>query len=106
MSVCRSVPWEVWSGWLKLATGARWLYYFGVLNSPQCAKRKGSKLSCTKWVSSITGVRMVGPTSAGPSEWTISFATEPELGKIERFDKRVDHPNRIILVDPVIEALG
>lgn len=31
---------------------------------------------------------------------------EPELGKIERLDERIDHTNRIILVDPIIEALG
>jgi hypothetical protein len=31
---------------------------------------------------------------------------EPELGKIERIDERVDYPNRIILVDPVIKAFG
>src|ERR1700716_4302342 len=31
---------------------------------------------------------------------------EPQLGKIERLHKRIDHTNRIILVDPVIEAFG
>ena len=31
---------------------------------------------------------------------------EPEFGKIERIDERIDHTNRIILVDPVIEAFG
>ena len=31
---------------------------------------------------------------------------EPKLGQIERIDERVDHPNRIVLVDPVIEAFG
>ena len=31
---------------------------------------------------------------------------EPELGKIERIDEGIDHPNRIVLVDPVIEAFG
>ena len=30
---------------------------------------------------------------------------EAEAGKIERIDKRIDHANRIFLVDPVIEAL-
>jgi hypothetical protein len=30
---------------------------------------------------------------------------EPELGKIECLNERIDHTNRIILIDPVIEAL-
>jgi hypothetical protein len=29
-----------------------------------------------------------------------------EFSKIERGNERVDHPNRIILVNPIIEALG
>ena len=33
-------------------------------------------------------------------------ASEPELGQIERIDERIDHANRIVLVDPVIEAFG
>lgn len=31
---------------------------------------------------------------------------EPELAQLERIDERVDHPNRIILVDPIIQAFG
>ncbi len=31
---------------------------------------------------------------------------EPELGQIERIDERIDHANRIALVDQVIEAFG
>jgi hypothetical protein len=30
---------------------------------------------------------------------------EPEVGEIERVDERIDHANRIVLVDPIIEAL-
>jgi len=33
-------------------------------------------------------------------------AVEAELAQIERIDERVDHANRIALVDKVIEALG
>jgi hypothetical protein len=29
---------------------------------------------------------------------------EPKLGKIERFDERVDHPNWIVFVDPVFQT--
>ena len=29
---------------------------------------------------------------------------EPELGEIEPIDERVDHANRIVLVDPVLQA--
>ena len=29
---------------------------------------------------------------------------EPQIGEIERIDERIDHANRIALVDPVIEA--
>src|ERR1700676_642927 len=31
---------------------------------------------------------------------------KPELSKIERLDEGVDHTNRIILVDPIIQAFG
>src|SRR5262249_29409329 len=31
---------------------------------------------------------------------------EPKLAEIEFFDKNVDHPNRIVLVNPVFKALG
>jgi len=34
------------------------------------------------------------------------MAIEPRLGQIKRIDERVDHTNRIALVDPVIEAFG
>jgi len=31
---------------------------------------------------------------------------EPKPGQIELVDKDVDHPNRIVLADPVIQAFG
>src|ERR1700676_521832 len=31
---------------------------------------------------------------------------KPELSKIERLDEGVDHTNRIILIDPIIQAFG
>ena len=30
---------------------------------------------------------------------------ETKVTEIERIDERIDHPNRIVLVDPIIEAL-
>ena len=46
--------------------------------------------------------RMIG----GPAGRRRLNTVEPELGQIERIDERVDHANRIVLVDPVIEAFG
>ena len=31
---------------------------------------------------------------------------EPQFSKIERIDKRIDHSNRIVLVDPVVQTFG
>ena len=31
---------------------------------------------------------------------------EAHLGQIERIDKHIDHPNRITLVNEIIEAFG
>jgi hypothetical protein len=33
-------------------------------------------------------------------------AAEPELSQIAFVDKDVDHPNRIVLADPVFETVG
>ncbi len=42
----------------------------------------------------------------GPSglRWLDTF--EPQLGKIERIDKRVDRPNGTIPIDPVFQIFG
>ena len=32
-------------------------------------------------------------------------AAEPEVGEIKRIDERIDHANRIFLLDPVVELL-
>ena len=42
----------------------------------------------------------------GPAGYLRLDALEPELAQIERIDERIDHANRIALVDPVIEAFG
>jgi hypothetical protein len=41
----------------------------------------------------------------GPSGLRRLDPFEPKLGKIERFDERVDHPNWIVFVDPVFQTL-
>ncbi len=45
---------------------------------------------------------MVGATPGGL--WY--HPSEPELGKIEPVDERLDHPNRVVLVDIVLNARG
>jgi hypothetical protein len=31
---------------------------------------------------------------------------EAHLGQIERFDKRIDHANRVALINEIVEAFG
>src|SRR6516165_1094215 len=43
---------------------------------------------------------------SGPPSLRRRHPFEAELSEIERIDKRIDHSNRIVLVDPVVQTFG
>src|SRR6516162_2517414 len=43
---------------------------------------------------------------SGPPSLRRLHPFEAELSEIERIDKRIDHSNRIVLVDPVVQTFG
>ena len=59
------------------------------------ASRSSRRLDCTQ-----ENRRVIGR----PPRRLRLHSYEPQSAKIERFDERVDHTNRVVLVDPIIKA--